>query len=364
MSHPTDVAQKRVLIVDDSKFVRTTFKHIIKGSFAVREEADGEAAWRAIQDDRSIVMVFSDLDMPKLDGYGLIERIRKSGTARIRDLPVIVFSGSQSDEAAERARKAGANDFISKSADAPEVLSRILSRLGIAAPQAPARQKPGFINEGRKHYSNARERGTPLSVMALRVENYAEVVEKISKDVAEQVLARIAKAISAMFPGESIVGRTAETAFVLITPRAGASEMAASARRLQEQIENAQLRHGAYVLKIRACSGVASPSMDTANSIEELIRLALQRALPADPAMLDLTPSERAVLRQISGLVADGSAKVLDMRSLTGSWSMLHQDAYKGGYLGLVKKGFIAPSANGDAFSITSNGMKALRAIR
>jgi CheY-like chemotaxis protein len=80
--------QKRVLIVDDSKFVRTTFKHILSSSFAVREEADGEAAWQAIKTDPSIVIIFSDLDMPKLDGYGLIERIRKSAEARIRELPV------------------------------------------------------------------------------------------------------------------------------------------------------------------------------------------------------------------------------------------------------------------------------------
>jgi PleD family two-component response regulator len=49
---PTDLPQKRVLVVDDSKFVRTTFARILKTSFDVREESDGEAAWGAIETDR------------------------------------------------------------------------------------------------------------------------------------------------------------------------------------------------------------------------------------------------------------------------------------------------------------------------
>ena len=40
MSSTTDLPQRRVLVVDDSRFVRTTFAGILKASFGVREEAD------------------------------------------------------------------------------------------------------------------------------------------------------------------------------------------------------------------------------------------------------------------------------------------------------------------------------------
>ena len=43
--------QKRVLIVDDSRFVRTTFNRILSAAFTVLEEADGEAGWAALQKD-------------------------------------------------------------------------------------------------------------------------------------------------------------------------------------------------------------------------------------------------------------------------------------------------------------------------
>jgi len=93
LASPTAQAKRRVLVVDDSRFVRTTFATILRGSFDVREEADGEAAWAVIQSDASIVMVFTDLDMPKLNGFGLLSRIRDAKEERIRDLPVVVISG-------------------------------------------------------------------------------------------------------------------------------------------------------------------------------------------------------------------------------------------------------------------------------
>src|SRR3954453_4453734 len=99
MAKPGDIPDKKVLIVDDSRFVRTTFNRILSASFAVREVANGEDGWQAIESDTSIVMVVSDIDMPKLDGYGLLERVRGSADERIKKLPVIIISGNQNEAA-------------------------------------------------------------------------------------------------------------------------------------------------------------------------------------------------------------------------------------------------------------------------
>ena len=296
MAKPGDIPEKKVLIVDDSKFVRTTFNRILSTSFAVREVADGEAGWQAIESDSSIVMVVSDIDMPKLDGFGLLERVRGSADQRIKALPVIIISGNQNELAKKRARDMGANDFISKEADAPEVLSRIdnLLRLVKASYDLETNKQvieqtvthdpltgtftPHYLmTEGRKHYSHARRHGGLLSVMALRIDSYPEVAQKIGKDVADQLLARIAKLVGASLRAEDSIGRAAETTFIVISTGAGASQAIPFARRMYEQLKNAQVAYRGQPLAILSSFGVASLAQDTTNSIEDLMKLALQR---------------------------------------------------------------------------------------
>lgn len=121
----------RILIADDSRLVRAVLIKRIEGRFDFREAADGEQAWEILLEDAGIRVLISDLTMPKLDGYGLLQRVRGSELARIRELPVVVVSGSDSAEERERVRAAGANDLITKGIDAAQLLSRldILMRL-------------------------------------------------------------------------------------------------------------------------------------------------------------------------------------------------------------------------------------------
>jgi len=290
-----DIPEKRVLIVDDSKFVRTTFNRILSSSFEVREVADGEAGWQAIETDPSIVMVVSDIDMPKLDGFGLLERVRGSADARIKAMPIIIISGNQNEGTKKRARDLGANDFVAKEADAPEVLSRIDNLLRLVKASNDLEQNkqvleqtvtndpltgtftPHYLmTEGRKHFAHARRHGGHLSVMAFRIDSYAEVAQKIGKDVADQLLARIAKMVSGALRTEDSIGRAAETTFIVISTGAGASQVMSFARRLHQQLQNAQVAYRGQALKIITRFGIATPQ-DTANAVEDLIKLALQR---------------------------------------------------------------------------------------
>ena len=291
-----EIPQKRVLIVDDSKFVRTTFSKILSANFAITEAADGEAAWQAIAADPSIVAVFTDLEMPKLDGFMLLARIRGSQESRIRELPVVVISGHEEAENKARARNAGANDFIAKSADAPEVLSRIdnvlrlvktskelqvsqqaLDHAAIRDPLTGAFTRQYLITEARKHFSYARRHGGQLSLMALRIDNYADVVAEAGKEVADQLLARIAKLAMDNLRAEDSIARSGEASFMVAAAGASAAQMLALARRLKEQLRSASVAYRGHALKIASSFGVASLSLDKVDTVEELMRLAVQR---------------------------------------------------------------------------------------
>jgi two-component system, cell cycle response regulator len=121
----------RVLIADDSRIVRATLIKQIQGIFDFCEAVDGEQAWEKLLLDPSIKVVITDLTMPKLDGYGLLQRIRTSKLNRVSTMPVIVVSGSDEQAERDRAKAAGANDLIVKGMATAQLLSRldVLSKL-------------------------------------------------------------------------------------------------------------------------------------------------------------------------------------------------------------------------------------------
>jgi two-component system cell cycle response regulator len=123
---PIDIpAKPRVLIADDSRIVRAMLIKHIEGMFEFREAVDGEHAWETLLLDPNIKVVITDLTMPRLDGYGLLGRIRSSKITRIRTIPVVVVSGSDEREERERAKAAGATDLITKGIATVQLLSRL-----------------------------------------------------------------------------------------------------------------------------------------------------------------------------------------------------------------------------------------------
>jgi diguanylate cyclase (GGDEF)-like protein len=296
---------KCVLVVDDSRFVRTTFASILKASFTVREAADGEAAWEAIGKDESIVMVFTDLDMPKLDGFGLLARMRESGETRIRELPVVVISGNEEASNKQRARELGATDFIAKSADATEVLSRLDNVLRLVSAKRQATHDPltgtltphYLMTEGRKHFAHAHRHGGELSVLALRLDTYDEIVRAAGKEIADVVIVRVSKLLVDKVRTEDSVARTGAATFMVVAAGTAAAQMVAAAQRLRRELDEAKVTYRDQRLKFAASFGVASARMDPGGSIEDLMRLALQRLqsmprAPVAPAAPEAVPAE------------------------------------------------------------------------
>ena len=289
----------RVLIVEDSKVIRASVAKVIRSSFDTCDAADGEAAWAAIERDPSIVVVISDLGMPKLDGFGLLQRIRSSASPRIRDLPFLVISGNEDDATRHRARSEGASDFISKSIKAVEAVARIdnLLRLVQAKHDLEASHQAfkiddddqmwdrltgaftsGYLlTEGAKHFEDARRQGAALSMVSLRIDNHAEIEEKLGAALAGQFLGRIAKLVQGMLRPEDMIGRTGAALFSVLLPGSGAEQAIAFAQRLRQRLDSARITHGAEAVRIRVGLGVAALGNDNAASVEELLKTALGR---------------------------------------------------------------------------------------
>jgi len=105
--------QPRVLIVDDSRMARESAARLLSAAgYQTVAAEDGWDAWEVLG-ERRFDAVVTGLEMPRVDGFQLIARIRHEST--LRGLPIVVLSSRTSQSTRQRALLAGANIFLPKS---------------------------------------------------------------------------------------------------------------------------------------------------------------------------------------------------------------------------------------------------------
>lgn len=102
------------LVVDDATTMRKFHRSILEqAGFAVAEAMNGvEALERVLHAPRRFGLLVVDVNMPEMDGYTLVTRLR--GEAALADVPVIMISTEREPRDAERGFAAGANLFLVK----------------------------------------------------------------------------------------------------------------------------------------------------------------------------------------------------------------------------------------------------------
>ncbi|PTY02321.1 hypothetical protein DB346_09425 [Verrucomicrobia bacterium LW23] len=104
--------RRRILVVDDSITSRTLLRSILDSAgFVVETAVDGIDALARLRSS-SFDMVVTDVDMPRLHGVGLTEKIRAD--KRLSEMPVVLVTSLDSREDRERGLMAGANAYIVK----------------------------------------------------------------------------------------------------------------------------------------------------------------------------------------------------------------------------------------------------------
>ena len=113
----------RVLLVEDTPALREILARLLHlQGFEVKEATDGQDALRSLPDFLPNLVV-TDMMMPVMGGLELIEKLRAN--PQTANLPVVAITADSSRQIEIRARLAGANDFITKPVDLPQLVTRM-----------------------------------------------------------------------------------------------------------------------------------------------------------------------------------------------------------------------------------------------
>ena len=116
-----------ILVVDDSITTRTLEESVLSAAgYRVTTSVDGVDALRLVQEG-GIDLVVSDVEMPRLDGLGLTERLRATPTHA--KLPIILVTSLDKPEERIRGLEAGADAYIMKSSFDQDTLLGIVRQL-------------------------------------------------------------------------------------------------------------------------------------------------------------------------------------------------------------------------------------------
>lgn len=118
---------RRILLVEDSLATRVQLQRILEAAgYRVATAVDGqEGAERLEREEFDAVL--SDVEMPRLDGFGLAARIR--GNPRWEGLPVVLLTSLATEEDQRRGLEVGADAYLTKQAFHHELLLTTLRRL-------------------------------------------------------------------------------------------------------------------------------------------------------------------------------------------------------------------------------------------
>ena len=120
------IEKMRVLVVDDSRTLRKVLVRELRqiGPMQIEEASDGVEALEILQ-ARTFDLVLLDMEMPELDGLGVLTALKESG--QLSGLPVIVISSAEEIDKTVKCIEMGAEDYLPKTFNPILLRARILS---------------------------------------------------------------------------------------------------------------------------------------------------------------------------------------------------------------------------------------------
>lgn len=268
-----DPREGRILVVDDSGVVRAMVAALLRRvGYIVREAEDGAKAVQILGEE-AFDVVITDLRMPEMDGFEVLEAVRR----RCLNTEVIILTGTHAKDitCAVRALRLGAHDFLTKPPSGPhevivtvdramekkrlqEANLRLLRELeGLSRTDAVTGvwNRRAFEQTLRSELVRSSRHHLPLSLVLLDIDHFKGVNDTYGHRVGDDVLKWFGRESSQMLREGDTIHRFGGDEFAIVLPHTGSSGALAVTRRILTHLASVPYLDS---LRVTASAGIAS----------------------------------------------------------------------------------------------------------
>ena len=239
-------------------------------------------------------LILLDIMMPDMDGYEVARRVRQE--EEIPYIPIIVVTARDSTEDKVTGLDAGADDYLTKPINFPELEARVRSMLRIKRLQDQLEEKnreleqlsisdglTGLFNHRHMHellqeeFERSGRTGEPLSVIMFDLDRFKQVNDTYGHQAGDAVLKELADILRETAREIDKLGRYGGEEFMVILPGSDAEAGRTFAERVRENVEKQQFDiHADHALHMTISAGVATYPADDADGPRRLVHYADQ----------------------------------------------------------------------------------------
>ncbi|HEX2093614.1 MAG TPA: diguanylate cyclase, partial [Longimicrobiaceae bacterium] len=290
----TDGGRTRILVVDDvPDNVEILEARLASRGYDVVTASSGTQALERVKEEPPHLILL-DVMMPEMDGHEVARHIKDDDALPF--IPIILVTALSEADDVVQGLESGADDYITKPYQFPELEARMRAMLRIKRLQdeldqknrelevANKRLRKLSITDGltelfnhrhvhqllRDEFERSRRTEEPLGVAMIDLDRFKAVNDTYGHPTGDVILYETARILRDTAREIDMVGRYGGEEFIVILPNTGEEEAASFAERVRQAVEDHVFRDGATEVRMTVSCGVASfpaPGIDTPEAL-------------------------------------------------------------------------------------------------
>jgi two-component system, cell cycle response regulator len=282
----------RILVVDDNQDnIEIIATRLRFRGYEILEASDGAQALSHVHDNEPDLILL-DVMLPDIDGYEISRRIK--GNAELPFIPIILVTARDSTQDKVAGLDAGADDYLTKPINFPELEARVRSMLRIKRLQDELEEKnrelerlsisdglTGLFNHRHIHgllaeeYERVARTNDCMSVAMFDLDRFKSVNDTHGHQAGDRVLVELADILRETARDIDRLGRYGGEEFIALLPETCIDDAAVFVERVRREVARRHFDIGkSEPLLMTLSAGVATYPHDMVDSVESLVRLA------------------------------------------------------------------------------------------